>query len=79
MIELKNISKKYGNKVIFKDLNFTVDSGEIVGFIGPNGSGKTTTINMITGITKIDSGNILVNGKDILKNILNLIHIEYLL
>ncbi|MGP1608831.1 MAG: ABC transporter ATP-binding protein [Clostridium sp.] len=68
MIELKNIFKKYGNNVIFENLNFTVDSGEIVGFIGPNGSGKTTTINMITGITKIDSGNILVNGKDILKN-----------
>lgn len=69
MIEIKNVSKEYkkGNKVIDK-LNFKIEDGEIFGFLGPNGVGKTTTIKMITGILKIDEGDILIDKKSIINN-----------
>lgn len=69
MIEIKNVSKSYqkGKKVI-EDMNLTVKDGEIFGFLGPNGAGKTTTIKMITGILEIDEGDILMDGKSIIKN-----------
>lgn len=65
MIEIKNVSKKYGNKEVIKNMNLTVKDGEIFGFIGPNGSGKTTTINMITGALDITKGDIFINNKSI--------------
>lgn len=71
MIEIKNVNKKYGNKEVIKDLNLKINDGEIFGFIGPNGSGKTTTINMITGALDITKGEILVNGKSIEKDPVN--------
>lgn len=69
MIKFKNVTKVY-NKTIraVDDISFEVKGGEIVGFIGPNGSGKTTTIKMLTGILKPDSGNIVINGFDIRKS-----------
>lgn len=72
MIEIKNVSKAYkkGIKVI-KNLSLTIKDGEIFGFLGPNGAGKTTTIKMITGILEIDSGKILIDGKDISKDAIN--------
>jgi len=66
MIEVKNISKYYGTKVGVKDINFTVESGEIVGLLGPNGSGKSTTMKMITGYMPPSEGTIVVDGYDIL-------------
>lgn len=66
MIEIKNVSKKYGNKEVIKNMNLTVKDGEIFGFIGPNGSGKTTTINMITGALDITKGDIFINNKSII-------------
>lgn len=66
MIEIKNVNKKYGNKEVIKDMNLTVKDGEIFGFIGPNGSGKTTTINMITGALDITKGDIFINNKSII-------------
>lgn len=69
MIEIKNVSKSYkkGKKIIDK-LNMEIKDGEIFGFLGPNGAGKTTTIKMITGILKIDEGDILIDNKSIIKN-----------
>ena len=65
MIEVKNVSKKYGNFEAIKDISFEIDEGEIVGFLGPNGAGKSTTMNMITGFIEPTSGKIIVNGLDI--------------
>ena len=68
MIEIKNVSKTYnGNVKAVKNLNLEIKDGEIVGFIGLNGAGKTTAIKMMTGILKPDSGTIKVNGFDIVK------------
>ena len=69
MIEIKNLSKSYkkGKKVI-DHINLEIKDGEIFGFLGPNGAGKTTTIKMITGILGIDEGDILIDGKSIIRN-----------
>lgn len=69
MIEIKNLSKSYkkGKKVI-DNINLEIKDGEIFGFLGPNGAGKTTTIKMITGILGIDEGDILIDGKSIIRN-----------
>ena len=68
MIEIKNVSKTYnGNVKAVKDLDLDIKDGEIVGFIGLNGAGKTTAIKMMTGILKPDTGTIKVNGYDIVK------------
>ncbi len=65
MIEIKNVTKKYGNKVALKDASFTVNDGEIFAFIGHNGAGKTTLIKAIVGVHEFDEGDILINGKSI--------------
>ncbi len=68
MIELKGVSKTYNGKVKALDnLSFTVGQGELVGFIGPNGSGKTTTIKLLSGVLVPDKGTITVNGFDVSK------------
>ena len=67
MIEIKNVTKKYGDKVALKNVSFTVDDGEIFAFIGHNGAGKTTLIKAIVGIHTFDEGDILINGKSITK------------
>ena len=67
MIEVKNITKKYGNTTAVDDISFDVRDGEVVGFLGPNGAGKSTTMNMITGFIEPTQGTIIVNGKDISK------------
>lgn len=68
MIEFKNVSKTYnGNVKALDNLNFTVGKGELVGFIGPNGSGKTTTIKLLSGVLVPDKGTITVNGFDVSK------------
>ncbi len=65
MIEIKNVTKKYGSKVALKDVSFNVEDGEIFAFIGHNGAGKTTLIKSIVGIHDFDEGDILINGKSI--------------
>lgn len=71
MIELTNVTKSYNGKIKAVDnLNLTIPDGEIFGFLGPNGAGKTTTIKMITGIINSDTGNILINGIDTKKNLI---------
>ena len=68
VLEIKNITKKYGRKKVIDNLSLKVEEGQVYGFLGPNGAGKTTTIKMIVGLTSIDSGNILINNYDINKN-----------
>ncbi|MAL03080.1 MAG: energy-dependent translational throttle protein EttA [Arenimonas sp.] len=58
VIEFKNVSKSYGDRLLFEDLNFTVPNGAIIGIIGPNGAGKSTLFRMLTGQEKPDSGEI---------------------
>jgi len=67
LIEVKNVTKKYGNFTAVDDISFDVKDGEIVGLLGPNGAGKSTTMNMITGFIESTQGNIIVNGYDISK------------
>ncbi len=67
MIEVKNLVKKYGNHLAVDNLSFTVEQGQIYGFLGPNGAGKSTTMNIMTGYIGATSGEILINGHNILK------------
>ena len=68
MVEIKNLTKRFGTITAVNDLSFTVSDNEILGFLGPNGAGKTTTMNMITGCLPPTSGTIIVNGFDISNN-----------
>lgn len=65
MIEVKDVSKKYGDFYAVRNVSFNVRDGEIVGFLGRNGAGKTTTMNMITGFIEPSSGKIVINGYDV--------------
>lgn len=67
MIELKNVTKKYGSFVAIDNISFTVRDGEIVGLLGPNGAGKSTTMNAITGYIEQTNGEITINGYDTIK------------
>ena len=68
MIEIRNLTKKYGDKLAVDNISFNVAKGEILGFLGPNGAGKSTTMNMLTGYLSLSSGNIKIDGFDILDN-----------
>jgi ABC-type multidrug transport system, ATPase component len=63
ILELNNVSKKFGNTEVIKDLSFTVPEHTVFGFIGKNGAGKTTTMKMILGFLKFDTGDIRVHGE----------------
>lgn len=62
MIELKNLTKRYGNTLAVDRLNLSVSKGEIYGFIGPNGAGKTTTIRMMGGVLSPTEGSVIIEG-----------------
>src|SRR5580693_5064611 len=64
MIEVKNLGKRYGEKVAVDGLDFVVQPGIVTGFLGPNGAGKSTTMRMIAGLDEPTSGRVLVNGRD---------------
>ena len=68
MIEVKNLSKRYGNHLAVKDASFTISKGEIVGFLGPNGAGKSTIMNILTGYISLTSGSAEIGGFDIVDN-----------
>lgn len=68
IVQLKNVTKKIGNKTIIDHLSFEVPKGEVFGFLGPNGAGKTTTIRMMVGLMKITEGEILIDGQSITSN-----------
>ena len=67
MIEVKNVTKKYGKLVAVDDISFTINDGEIVGLLGPNGAGKSTTMNMLTGFIEQTEGDIIIDGYNMLK------------
>ena len=71
MISLQSVSKRYGSKVVVRDLSFEVEEGEIVGFLGPNGAGKTTTLRMISGYITPTTGRIAVAGCDVVQDKIN--------
>jgi len=68
MIEVRNLTKCYGDKQAVNNISFKVEKGEILGFLGPNGAGKSTTMNMLTGYISSTSGQVLVDGVDILED-----------
>lgn len=68
LLECQNLCKSFGKKQILKDVSFEIDEGDILAFIGPNGSGKTTTIKLILGLQSIDKGKVTINGFDIEKD-----------
>ena len=65
VLELKNVTKAFGNRIAVNNISFKIEEGEIFGFLGPNGAGKTTTMKMICGLTKITKGQIFVCGKPV--------------
>lgn len=70
MIKITGLIKKFGKFTAVDNISIEVKKGQIFGFLGPNGAGKTTTIKMMTGLLKIDSGNIVIGGYDIAKNLI---------
>lgn len=67
VIEVKNVTKKYGKFIAVDNISFTINEGEIVGLLGPNGAGKSTTMNMLTGFIEQTEGEIVIDGYNMLK------------
>src|SRR3970040_1136699 len=67
-IEAHALTKRYGNLTAVRDLNFSIESGEVLGFLGPNGAGKSTTMKMLTGFLAPTSGTASINGHDIISD-----------
>lgn len=65
MIEIEHLTKRYGSHLALSDLNIQIESGQIYGFLGPNGVGKSTTMNIMTGCLSATAGRVLVGGYDI--------------
>ena len=68
MIEVTNVTKRYGTHTAVDDVSFRVEDGEVVGFLGPNGAGKSTTMNIITGFLSATDGTVTVDGVDVLED-----------
>lgn len=68
MLEIKNLTKRYGNRYAIQDVSFSAKKGEILGFLGQNGAGKSTTMNIITGYISPSSGNVLINDMELQKS-----------
>ncbi|HBC26428.1 MAG TPA: ABC transporter, partial [Ruminococcaceae bacterium] len=66
MIEVRNLTKRYGSNVALDDISFSVEEGTVLGFLGPNGAGKSTTMNIITGYLSASDGSVTVDGLDTL-------------
>src|SRR6201990_1024478 len=63
MIEVRGLTKRYGDKVAVSDLSFGIEPGRVTGFLGPNGAGKTTTMRLILGLDYPDAGTVIVDGR----------------
>ena len=72
-IEINNLNKSFGSILAVKNINFKIDKGRIIGLLGPNGCGKSTTIGMLLGLIKPTSGTVLINGQNIENNRTNLL------
>ena len=68
LIEIKNLTKKFGDFTAVENLSLNINEGEIFGLLGPNGSGKTTTLSMLATLLPPTSGNAIINGYDIVKH-----------
>lgn len=68
MLELKNISKRFGTKIIFENFNLSISKGDVLSLVGSSGGGKTTLLRMLAGLEKFDSGHIIYNGNEVLLN-----------
>jgi len=68
MIQVENLSKKFGNILAVDNVSFEINDGSIFGFLGPNGAGKTTTIRMLSTLIKPTSGNVIIDGRELSKN-----------
>ncbi|MTI67552.1 MAG: ABC transporter ATP-binding protein [Firmicutes bacterium] len=75
MIDVKNLKKSYKDQEVLKDINFKISKGEIYGFLGQNGAGKSTTMNILTGLIKYNSGDITIAGFDMKKEYKKIINI----
>src|SRR5256885_706211 len=64
-LEIHKLTKRYRRVPVVNDVSFSINSGEITGYLGPNGSGKSTTVKMLTGLVEPSSGQILLNGIDV--------------
>ncbi len=73
-IKVINLKKSYGTKEAVKNINFEIQENQIIGLLGPNGSGKTTTIGMILGLLKPSSGEVLINGLKLEENQVEILH-----
>ena len=73
IIEINNLSKKFNNIVAVKNINFKINKGKIIGLLGPNGCGKSTTIGMMLGLIKPSSGTVIINGQNIENNRTNIL------
>ena len=67
LIEVKNITKRFGDKIVLDNITLTIDEGDVFGLIGPNGAGKSTLINIMTGLWDSDSGEVIIGGYDLKK------------
>ena len=67
MLDIKNLTKKFGDFTAVNSINLKINKGDLYGFLGPNGAGKTTTIKMTTGLYSITSGSISINNIDVAK------------
>ena len=67
-IEVNNLNKQFKNTLAVKNINFKINKGTIIGLLGPNGCGKSTTIGMMLGLIKPSSGTVIINGKNIENN-----------
>jgi lipopolysaccharide export system ATP-binding protein len=66
-LSVNNIQKRYGKKIVLRDISFSVEKGQVVGLLGPNGAGKTTSFYVCVGLVQGDAGNVTLNGEDISK------------
>ena len=73
LVEVINLKKNYSSKEAVKDVSFRIKKDEILGLLGPNGSGKTTTIGMLLGLLKPTNGEIFIDGKKIKKNCIKIL------
>src|ERR1700737_3262241 len=65
MLEVKGVTKRYGKLIAVTDVSFRADYGETIGLLGPNGAGKTTTVSIVAGLLSPDSGEVLIEGKQV--------------
>lgn len=65
ILEMKNISKKFGNRQVLKNISFSIEEGEVVGFVGSNGAGKTTTLKVLANLIFPDEGTVVINGHNL--------------